>query len=62
MYTCNKYKVNTYLHSAKQRMRYNSDKIVTHGCKLHMEALLPFMSDLIFCCEKEFQNGTLFYY
>ena len=26
-----------YLHSAKHSMRYYLEKIVTHGCKLHVE-------------------------
>ena len=25
-----------YLHSAKRRMKYDPEKIVVHGCKLHV--------------------------
>ena len=27
-----------YLQSATRRMRYDPEKIITHGCKLHVEA------------------------
>ena len=27
-----------YLQRAKRGMRYNPEKIVTHGCELHLEA------------------------
>ena len=30
--------IDIYLHNAKHRMRYNSGKIVTYSCKLHVEA------------------------
>ena len=42
-----------YLHSPKYRMRYNPEKIVTHGYKLHMDAWPPFMCNLIFVLEKD---------
>ena len=32
----------------------------TNGCKLHVKAWSYVMSDLLFCCEKEFQNGIFF--
>ena len=31
-------KYTIYLHSLKRRMRYNPEKVGTHGCKLHVEA------------------------
>ena len=35
--TCNICQGNIHLHCAKCGMRYNSEKIVTHGCKFHVE-------------------------
>ena len=42
-------------------MRYNPENIITHSDKLRMEILSPFMRNWIFCCEKEFKNGTFFH-
>ena len=36
--TCSIYQDTTYLHSAKRRMRYDLETMVTYCCKLHVEA------------------------
>ena len=36
-----------YLHGAKRMMKYNPEKIVTHGYILHMQALSAFTYNLI---------------
>ena len=60
--TCNMYRATIYLYSAKHRMRYDPEKIIGHCCKLHKEALSPFIRNSIFCCKKEFQKGMLSHY
>ena len=42
-----------HLHGAKRRMRYSPGKIVTHGCKLYIEAWSPYTYDLIFVVRKD---------
>ena len=46
-------KLYIFLHSAKLRMRYNPQKMVAYGCKLHVKVWSPLMSDPIFITFKD---------
>ena len=46
--SCNICQVTKYLDSAKRMMKYDPEKIVAHGCKLHMYVSSPFIYNLTY--------------
>ena len=56
--TCDICQAPTNLYSTKLRLKYNPEKIITHGCKLHMEVWSPFVNDLSLFLERILKWNT----